>query len=220
MKNVDTDKLVKSIQILIREELKSVLPKLVKEVVNSEVKKKTRLIEQKLRKEIKKQSNRQVVNETEESDEIEDPFEKAEKLLEQDRQSQLQPEEQSNANFTSNQTINEILAETAKTYTPGGLNKGAQPPSYGNMPMYSEPEVEESTMTFDSSDVHTVASKAGKLDKASLAAKMGYGDMSGGNNVTTVGHTGKPVNPNDEKVAPVMKAMNRDYSELVKRFKK
>lgn len=217
MKNVDTDKLVKSIQILIREELKSVLPKLVKEVVNSEVKKKTRLIEQKLRKEIKNQSNRQIVNESEESDEIEDPFEKAEKLLEQDRQSQTA--EQSKPQFTSNQTINEILAETAKTYTPGGLNKGAQPPSYGNMPMYSEPEVEESTMNFDSSDVHTVAANTGKLDKASLAAKMGYGDMSG-NNITTVGHTGKPVNPNDEKVAPVMKAMNRDYSELVKRFKK
>ena len=62
------------------------------------------------------------------------------------------------------------------------------------------------TMNFGQSDIGSI------VGGTALAEKMGYGDMTKGPQPTGLGvNTG---------VAEIDKALNRDYSELVKRFKK
>ena len=62
------------------------------------------------------------------------------------------------------------------------------------------------TMNFGQGDMGSIAGRT------SVADKMGYGDMAKGPSPTGLGvNTG---------VAEIDKALNRDYSELVKRFKK
>jgi hypothetical protein len=62
------------------------------------------------------------------------------------------------------------------------------------------------TMSFGQSDMSSIAGRT------AIAEKMGYGDMAKGPSPTGLGvNTG---------VAELDKAFNRDYSELVKRFKK
>lgn len=252
---MDTDKLLKAIRILIKEELRSNLPKILKEAVRQEVKGRTKLIEKKLRKSIKKelleQQNSQQTK-TQEPTEV-DPFELAQQKLDEDRQSNQQREVQSQPEnkpsqepqpqYSRNKTINEILADTAKTYNPGDLNKSNQAPKGGGVPINvqmtnndsvqenqpitegdpmdkHEEMLEERTMKFDSTDTHKLGmNKNGDISKSEMAAKMGYGKMSGGNKVPTETIEGKPVNQADPKTDHVKKALNRDYSELVKRFK-
>ena len=62
------------------------------------------------------------------------------------------------------------------------------------------------TMNFGQGDIGSI------VGKTAIAQKMGYGDMAKGPSPTGLGvNTG---------VAEIDKALNRDYSELVKRFKK
>ena len=62
------------------------------------------------------------------------------------------------------------------------------------------------TMNFGQGDMGSI------VGKTAIAEKMGYGDMAKGPSPTGLGvNTG---------VAEIDKALNRDYSELVKRFKK
>ena len=62
------------------------------------------------------------------------------------------------------------------------------------------------TMNFGQGDMGSI------VGKSAIAEKMGYGDMAKGPSPTGLGvNTG---------VAEIDKALNRDYSELVKRFKK
>ena len=62
------------------------------------------------------------------------------------------------------------------------------------------------TMNFGQGDMSSIAGGT------ALAEKMGYGDLAKGPSPTGLGvNTG---------VAEIDKALNRDYSELVKRFKK
>ena len=62
------------------------------------------------------------------------------------------------------------------------------------------------TMTFGQGDMGSI------VGRTAMAEKMGYGDFAGGAQKTGLGvQTG---------VAELDKAFNRDYSELVKRFKK
>jgi len=62
------------------------------------------------------------------------------------------------------------------------------------------------TMSFGQGDMGSI------VGKTALTEKMGYGDMAKGPQPTGLGvNTG---------VAEIDKALNRDYSELVKRFKK
>ena len=62
------------------------------------------------------------------------------------------------------------------------------------------------TMSFGQGDMGSI------VGKTALTEKMGYGDMAKGPSPTGLGvNTG---------VAEIDKALNRDYSELVKRFKK
>ena len=62
------------------------------------------------------------------------------------------------------------------------------------------------TMNFGQGDMNSI------IGKTAMAEKMGYGDLAKGPQPTGLGvNTG---------VAEIDKALNRDYSELVKRFKK
>ena len=62
------------------------------------------------------------------------------------------------------------------------------------------------TMNFGQADMGSI------VGKSAIAEKMGYGDLAKGPSPTGLGvNTG---------VAEIDKALNRDYSELVKRFKK
>ena len=235
---MDTDKLLKAIRILIKEEIRSNLPKIVKEVVNHEVSRKTKKIESRLRKSIKKELIKEIQTQVEDvnTDIDDDPFTIAERKLQESRE-QTQTVEQPEPSYSKNKSINEILAETAKSYNPGDLNRGHQVKNGGvpiNMSMSNpdagstnedpmdtqEQMLEERTMKFNSSDVHKIGmNQSGEISRAEMAAKMGYGELTCGSRIPAETLEGKPVNTSDPKTQPVMKALNRDYTELVKRFK-
>lgn len=66
------------------------------------------------------------------------------------------------------------------------------------------------TLSFDQSNVADVSTL-----RSRFASQLGYEDMQP---MTTQTLTGMPVDTNNDAVKNVMSAMNRDYSELVKRF--
>jgi hypothetical protein len=165
---MNTDKLLKAIQILIKEELKEQLPALIKEGVKAEMKK--MLSETKVAQ--KPQSK---------------GISMAKAILEDEPiiesvQQKTAPIKQ----YSKNPMINQILNETR-----GGIPQGD-----GGF----------RTMNFGQGDMGSI------VGKTALAEKMGYGEMAKGPQPTGLGvNTG---------VAEIDKALNRDYSELVKRFKK
>jgi len=165
---MDTDKLLKAIQILIKEELKTQLPALIKEGVKAEMKK--ILSESKVVP--KPQSKGISMAKAMMEDEI----------IEESVVQKVIPTKQ----FSKNPMINQILNETAMapTNTDGGFR----------------------TMNFGQGDMGSI------VGRTALAEKMGYGDLAKGPSPTGLGvNTGVPE---------LDKALNRDYSELVKRFKK
>jgi len=164
---MDTDKLLKAIQILIKEELKEQLPALIKETVRAEVKK---LIAEG-KQPAKSQPN---------------GLSMAKAILEDDVIIESVKEKVEQKKFSKNPMINQILNETR-----GGIPQGD-----GGF----------RTMNFGQGDMGSI------VGNTALAEKMGYGDMAKGPQPTGLGvNTG---------VAEIDKALNRDYSELVKRFKK
>ena len=164
---MDTDKLLKAIQILIKEELKEQLPALIKETVRAEVKK--------LIAEGKQPVKSQPIG-----------LSMAKAILEDDVIIESVKEKVEQKKFSKNPMINQILNETR-----GGIPQGD-----GGF----------RTMSFGQGDMGSI------VGKTALAEKMGYGDMAKGPQPTGLGvNTG---------VAEIDKALNRDYSELVKRFKK
>ena len=170
---MDTNKLLKAIQILIKEELKEALPKLVKEAVRVET---AKLLKE--NKELKKQLV---------------------KTQSQPTFMDMDLNENNNLNvskkaYTKNPVLNDILNQT----TP--LSK---------TPMNES--VLDRTMTFTTQNVPMGGGMKPDL-RAQMAAQMGYGDFSMGANANGLG-----VQTGNEALD---KAFNRDYSELVKRFKK
>jgi len=164
---MDTDKLLKAIQILIKEELKEQLPALIKETVRAEVKK--------LIAEGKQSVKSQPIG-----------LSMAKAILEDDTIIESVKEKVEQKQFSKNPIINQILNETR-----GGIPQGD-----GGF----------RTMNFGQGDMGSIAGRT------AVADKMGYGDMIKGPSPTGLGvNTG---------VAEIDKALNRDYSELVKRFKK
>jgi hypothetical protein len=164
---MNTDKLLKAIQILIKEELKEQLPALIKETVRAEVKK--------LIAEGKQPAKSQPIG-----------LSMAKAILEDDVVMESVKEKVEQKKFSKNPMINQILNETR-----GGIPQGD-----GGF----------RTMSFGQGDMGSI------VGKTALAEKMGYGDMAKGPQPTGLGvNTG---------VAEIDKALNRDYSELVKRFKK
>ena len=166
---MDTDKLLKAIQILIKEELKQQLPVLIKETVKAEMKK--------MIAEVKKPAKPQNTGLSMAKAMLDE-----EPILESVQSAKIAETKQ----FSKNPMINQILNETQ-----GGIPQGD-----GGF----------RTMNFGQGDMGSI------VGKSAIAEKMGYGDLAKGPSPTGLGvNTG---------VAEIDKALNRDYSELVKRFKK
>jgi hypothetical protein len=165
---MNTDKLLKAIQILIKEELKEQLPALIKESVKAEMKK---LIAEGKQPAKPNTTGLSMAKAMMEDDTIVESIEQ-----------KIVPTKQ----YSKNPMINQILNETR-----GGIPQGD-----GGF----------RTMNFGQGDMGSI------VGKNAMAEKMGYGEMAKGPQPTGLGvNTG---------VAEIDKALNRDYSELVKRFKK
>ena len=165
---MDTDKLLKAIQILIKEELKEQLPALIKETVRAEMKK---LIAEGKQPAKPKTTGLSMAKAMLDDD-----------IIEESVSTNVSSQKQ----FSKNPMINQILNETR-----GGIPQGD-----GGF----------RTMNFGQGDMGSI------VGKTAIAEKMGYGDLAKGPSPTGLGvNTG---------VAELDKAFNRDYSELVKRFKK
>ena len=208
------------------------LAKLIKVIVEAEVAKKQeqflsktfpKILEEEVNRRVKKALNEAKggVPSSPVMEEI-DPFEQANQVLQQERQLvPLEERQQPKRQFTKNEKLNEVLNMTkpfSKEQRAGGTQtksildqfQQTQPqvqeshiPSY----MEAEPDIEQ-TMTFGSQTAQ------GGLEsmRAEMAAKMGYGNMGGGVRKTGLGvKTGLPG---------LDRILNRDNSELVKRFKK
>ena len=167
---MNTDKLLKAIQILIKEELKQQLPALIKEGVKAEMKKV--LAEENIKLQPKKES---------------EGFSMAKAILGDDTiKESVETKVVETKQFSKNPMINQILNET----------RGGIPQSDGGF----------RTMNFGQGDMGSV------VGRTAVADKMGYGDLARGPQPSGLGvQTGVPE---------LDKALNRDYSELVKRFNK
>ena len=203
------------------------LAKLIKVIVEAEVAKKQeqflsktfpKILEEEVNRRVKLALNELkggVSHSTQVVEEEIDPFERAEALLHQERAQQPKKP------LTKNATINEVLAQTQpftaaqRSGQMGGgsvLDKFQQQPiqeaaSYVPNYMDAEPDINE-TMNFSSANAQVGVESM----RAQMAAKMGYGDMSGGAQRGGLGvTTGLPG---------LDRILNRDNSELVKRFKK
>ena len=165
---MNTDKLLKAIQILIKEELKEQLPALIKESVQKEVK---RLLSEGKQPVQPKPTGLSMARAMMEDEPVMESI-----------QQKVVPTKQ----FSKNPMINQILNETQ-----GGIPQGD-----GGF----------RTMNFGQGDMSSI------VGGTALAEKMGYGDLTRGPQPSGLGvQTGVPE---------LDKALNRDYSELVKRFKK
>lgn len=213
---MDSKKLAQLIKVIVEAEvakkqeqfLSKTFPKILEEEVNRRVK-----------LALKEVKGGVAVSSTRIVEEEQDPFALAESVLQKER-SQTQPKKQ----FTKNPTINEILNQTQpfsaaqRTAGPVGggssvLDRFQQQPiqeatTYVPNYMDAEPDIDE-TMNFTSINGQVGVESM----RAQMAAKMGYGDMNpsgtsrGGLGVTT-------------GLAGLDRILNRDNSELVKRFKK
>jgi hypothetical protein len=207
---MDSKKLAQLIKLVVEQEIKKQLPKMIKEEVSKLLNETTKPIPKK----------KDILEDV-------DPFELANQLLDKERvQPMIQKESvQPKRHFTKNQTLNDILNQTqpfsAAQRTAGPVGGGTsvldnfqmeQPlnESYSNshIPNYmdAEPDVDE-TISYGGNALGGVESM-----RAQMAAKMGYGDMGGSPSKGGLGvSTG---------LAGLDRILNRDNSELVKRFKK
>jgi hypothetical protein len=163
---MDSSKLLKAIQILIKEELKEQLPTLIKESVKAEVKR--ILAEQVKPLQQKKEST---------------GLSMAKAILGEDTPKKANQKVEE-VQYVKDAVLNQILNETRMS----SMDK---------------------TVSFNNPNI-AGAGMAGL--RAEMAAKMGYGDLGGGAQPMGLGvQTGNDA---------LDKALNRDYSELVKRFNK
>ncbi len=160
---MDSSKLLKAIQILIKEELKEQLPTLIKESVKAEVK---RILAEQVKPQQPKKQNT--------------GLSMAKAILGEDTSTKPVEEVQ----YVKDTVLNQILNETRMS----SMDK---------------------TVTFNNPNI-AGAGMAGL--RAEMASKMGYGDFGGGAQPSGLG-----VQTGNEALD---KALNRDYSELVKRFNK
>jgi hypothetical protein len=209
---MDSKKLAQLIKLVVEQEIKKQLPKMIKEEVS-------KLLNETPAPKPKKDILEEV-----------DPFELATLLLEKDRTTttikeevrQVQPVKQLSRNSTINEILNQTKPFTAAQRSAGQVGGGSsildnyqmeQPINEGyansHIPNYmdAEPDIDE-----------TISYRGGaqggiETMRSQMASKMGYGDMGGsgikkgGLGVTT-------------GLAGLDRILNRDNSELVKRFKK
>jgi hypothetical protein len=165
---MDTDKLLKAIQILVEAEVKKQLPKIVAEVVGSTQKR--RMVE----------TTKEVPTTT-----VKKSPSIAKAILGENKVSKA-----NDVQYTKNPVLNQILNETKNTSEYPGASSG-----YEEWPTMNNPIA-------NVNPTNNVESM-----RASMASKMGYGDMNTGG--------GLGVKTGNEALD---KALNRNYSELVKRF--
>ena len=208
---MDSKKLAQIIKLVVEQEIKKQLPKLVKEEVNKRM------------KVLQETKSTSVIEEVEQ-----DPFALAEAMLVKERQLQsVQPTQQPQKHFTKNSAINEILNQTkpftAAQRTAGPVGGGSsildnfqpQQPiqeSYVNshIPNYMDAEEDiDETLSFGNQGAQLGMDSI----RAQMAAKMGYGDMGG----STSNKGGLGVTTG---LAGLDRILNRDNSELVKKFKR
>lgn len=208
---MDSKKLAQLIKLVVEQEIKKQLPQMIKEEVSKLLNETTKPIPKK----------KDILEDV-------DPFELANQLLDKER---VQPKKiqtesvQPKRQFSKNQTINDILNQTqpftAAQRSAGPAGGGSsvldnfqaeQPINEGytnsHIPNYmdAEPDIDE-TMSFGGGAMGGIESM-----RSQMAAKMGYGDMNVGGNKGGLGvSTG---------LAGLDRILNRDNSELVKRFKK
>lgn len=151
-------------------------------------------------KTLKKTTTKSVV-----SEEV-DPFEMANQVLQNERQ------EQPKRQFTKNQAINEVLNQTqpfSQAQRSGGQVGGG---SKSVLDTFQQPINESMDKTVNFTQQGAGAGLDGM--KASMAAQMGYGDMPG------VSGTKKGGLGVQTGLAGLDRILNRDNSELVKKFKR
>jgi hypothetical protein len=149
---MNTDKLIKAIQIIVAEEIKSVLPKLVKEGVKKEMVK--LLKENKQLREALKPTKKVVPTEPTFMDDA------------INETTQPQPQQRM---LSRNPVLNQILNQTTPLSISENTTKSVLDniqPTYAGAPT----EVSERTMDFGTQSTHTLGAQ-------SIADKMGYGDM-------------------------------------------
>lgn len=210
---MDSKKLAQLIKLVVEQEIKKQLPQMIKEEVG-------KLLNETAKPTPKKKDILEDV----------DPFELANQLLDKERvQPKLQKEsvqpKQPIKQFSKNATINEILNQTkpfsAAQRSEAGVGGGSsvldnfqtyEPVNEGyansHIPNYmdAEPDIDE-TISYSGGAMGGIQSM-----RAQMAEKMGYGDMNVGGNKGGLGvSTG---------LAGLDRILNRDNSELVKRFKK
>jgi hypothetical protein len=211
---MDSKKLAQLIKLVVEQEIKKQLPQMIKEEVS-------KLLNETTKPTPKKKDILEDV----------DPFELANQLLDKERvQPKIQKESvqptQSIRQFSKNPTINDILNQTkpfsSAQRAEGGVGGGSsildnfqmeEPINEGyvnsHIPNYmdAEPDIDE-TISYG------VRGAQGGIEsmRAQMAAKMGYGDMNVG---ATKGGLGVSTG-----LAGLDRILNRDNSELVKRFKK
>lgn len=130
-----------------------------------------------------------------------DPFQKAEMLLQQERQEQ--PKKQ----FTKNPTINEILNQTQP------FTKEQRQGTSGTKSVLDQFQSVNESMDKTVSFGNETAQLGVEGMRQQMAAQMGYGDI----NPSGTKKTGLGVQTG---LAGLDRILNRDNSELVKRFKK
>ena len=135
-----------------------------------------------------------------------DPFEQAELALEEQRQA---PKKK----LSKNPILNEVLNQTqpfSKAQRAGGGTPGGGASVLDNLPPQQEPIQESMDKTLEFTSQGAGAGVGGL--RTQMAHKMGYGEVSRGPSKQGLGvKTGLPG---------LDKILNRDNSELVKRFKK
>tara|TARA_R110000822_G_scaffold594_1_gene2659 strand:+ start:10497 stop:11045 length:549 start_codon:yes stop_codon:yes gene_type:complete len=152
---MNTDKLVKAIQIIVKEELKAILPTLIKEGVRVEMKKLLKENSQ-LREAVTKKPTQPT-------------------FMDREVNESIKPTPQPQRILSRNPLLNEVLNQTQ----PFNGTQNTQSP-YAGAPS----EDEYKTMNFNTSDVHTmgaanIAEKMGYGDMSTGPSKSGLGVSTG-----------------------------------------
>ena len=181
------------------------LVKVIKTIVEAEVAKKheqflTKTFPKILEEEVSrrmKSTTQPIIEETMDVD----PFEQAEIALQQER---TEPKK----HYTKNKVLNEVLNNTkpfSSAQRKGGVEQKSVLDSFQQQPVN---ENMDKTVTFNQQG----AGAGLEGMRASMAAQMGYGDIKRGPSKTGLGvQTGLPG---------LDRILNRDNSELVKKFKR
>lgn len=165
-----------------------------------------KIVREEVRKEVRSALNEQKTNSVP-VDEMNTGLQHALGLTDSIERRARKPKKQ--VKYTKNRMLNDILNETAGELSAGNASKLAPE-------MEGYPTMGNETLT---------SNNAQGFDRNSLAAKMGYGDMNptGTPSIQEMvpqRNTSGGIAHNTEVDPSVAKALTRDYSELVKKFKK